>query len=191
MGARCRIVLPAVMGAITVPLTIWDIHNERVTESMGMAWDIGAPVWPYQTPDILLRLLNGPAYFVALPIANAFRLFGPRYYITVIPAVLIWWWLVGLGLDRGRLPVGARWRWVVVALLAISAVLLMWAAVAVSANAFHWWFKYASSFKPIERSLLMVSFLSPAVWCTVLAFLLVVGAKRAVTRDRNTPGIRP
>ena len=37
---------------------------------MGMGWDDGAPVWPYQTPNILLFTLNTPAYFVA----NFFRL---------------------------------------------------------------------------------------------------------------------
>jgi hypothetical protein len=107
MSARCRVVLPVVMGAISLPLMIWDIHNVRVIESMGMAWDTGAPVWPYQTPDILLRFLNGPAYFVASPTANAFRLFGLKYYVTVIPSVLIWWWLVGLRLNRGWLHVSA------------------------------------------------------------------------------------
>jgi hypothetical protein len=181
MSVHLRIVLPAVLGGISLPLMIWDIHNEQVIESMGMAWDTGAPVWPYRTPDILLRFLNGPAYFVASPLANAFRLFGPSHYITVFPAVLIWWWFVGLRLDRGLRPVSARWRWATFALLTISAVLLFWAAVAVSADAFHWWFKYASFFKPIERSLLIVSFISPAVWCTVLALLLVVSAKRVVT----------
>jgi hypothetical protein len=181
MSVQFRIVLPTVMGGVSLPLMIWDIHNELVIESMGMAWDTGAPVWPYQTPDILLRFLNGPAYFVASPLASAFRLFGPSYFIIVFPAVLIWWWFVGLRLDRGMRPVGPSWRWTVLALSTISAILLLWAAVAVSADAFHWWFKYASFFKPIERSLLMVSFLSPAAWCTVLTFLLVVVARRVVT----------
>ena len=181
MSARCRVVLPVVMGAISLPLMIWDIHNVRVIESMGMAWDTGAPVWPYQTPDILLRFLNGPAYFVAAPTANVFRLFGPKYYITVIPAILIWWWLVGSRLDRGWLHVSARWRWPVSALLAISAVVLLCAAILVSADTFHWWLEYGSSFKVVEGSLVMLRFLSPAVWCAALAFLLAVGAKRVST----------
>jgi hypothetical protein len=25
---------------------------------------LGAPIWPYQASDILLRLLNGPAYYL-------------------------------------------------------------------------------------------------------------------------------
>jgi hypothetical protein len=71
MGVRLRIILPSVMGIVSLPLVLWDIHNGRVIESMGMAWDTGAPIWPYQTSDILLRLLDGPAYYVTMPFANA------------------------------------------------------------------------------------------------------------------------
>jgi hypothetical protein len=58
MGTRLRIILPLVMGIVSLPLVLWDIHNQRVIESMGMAWDMGAPLWPYQSSDILSRLPN-------------------------------------------------------------------------------------------------------------------------------------
>jgi hypothetical protein len=181
MSPRFRIVLPLVMGAASLPLMIWDIHNERVTESMGMAWDTGAPAWPYQTPDILLRFLNGPAYFVAQPLANAFRLGGPSHFLMVFPAILIWWWFFGVRLDSGWATVESRWRWPVSALLAISTIALLCAAILVSADTFHWWVEYGSFFRIVERSLLIMRFLSPAVWCAGLAFLLAVGAKRVST----------
>jgi len=76
------------MGIVSLPLVLWDIHNERVIVSMGMAWDVGAPIWPYQTSDILLRLLNGPAYYVTMPIANTLRLVPPSLYVLVFPAIL-------------------------------------------------------------------------------------------------------
>src|SRR2546430_12829998 len=95
MSTRLRIVLPAVIGSLSVPLILWDIHNARVIESMGMAWDTGAPIWPYQASDILLRLLNGPAYSIAMPLANVLRLPAPMHFVLVVPAILIWWWLLG------------------------------------------------------------------------------------------------
>jgi hypothetical protein len=181
MSIQFRIVLPTVVGGISLPLMIWDIHNERVIESMGMAWDTGAPVWPYQTPDLLLRFLNGPAYFVAQPLANVFRLGGPSHFLVVFPAVLIWWWFLGVRLDSGWATVRSRWRWPVSAVLAISAVALLCAAIVVSADTFHWWVEYGSFFRIVERSLLIMRFLSPAVWCAGLSLLLAVGAKRIST----------
>ena len=84
MSKRLRIVLPSVMGIVSLPLVLWDIHNARVIESMGMAWDMGAPIWPYQASDILLRLLNGPAYSIAMPIANLLRLAAPAHLALVV-----------------------------------------------------------------------------------------------------------
>jgi len=101
MSKRLRIVLPSVMGVLSLPLIFWDIHNARAIESMGMAWDTGAPIWPYQASDILLRLLNGPAYFIAVPLANILRLAAPSHHLLVFPAILIWWWFLGLRLDDG------------------------------------------------------------------------------------------
>ena len=77
MRSRLRIVLPSVIGALSLPLMLWDVYNAGVIEAMGMAWDTGAPVWPHPTPDILLRFLNGPAYFVAMPIVNILRFPAP------------------------------------------------------------------------------------------------------------------
>ena len=170
------------MGGISLPLVIWDIHNGRVIESMGMAWDTGAPVWPYQASDILLRCLNGPAYFIAQPLANVSRLGGPSHFVIVFPAILSWWWFLGSRLDYGWPAVKTRWRWPFFALLAASAALLSWAVIVVASDTLQWWLKYGSFFKTLQRSLLIVRFLSPAGWCAVLAFLLVVCAKRVVSR---------
>ena len=95
MSKRLRIVLPSVMGVLSLPLIFWDIHNARVIGLMGMAWDTGAPIWPYQTSDILLRFLNGPAYSIAMPIASFLKLAAPSHHFLVFPAILIWWWLLG------------------------------------------------------------------------------------------------
>ena len=58
MGTRLRTILPSVMGVVSLPLVLWDIHNERVIVAMGMAWDTGAPVWPVGVKWILVLLLD-------------------------------------------------------------------------------------------------------------------------------------
>ena len=44
-------ILPVVVGVVSAALIAWDIHNQRIIAFTGMAWDTGAPLWPYQTPD--------------------------------------------------------------------------------------------------------------------------------------------
>jgi hypothetical protein len=87
---------------ISVPLMIWAILNEQIIKSMGMAWDIGAPVWPYETPQILLFALHFPAYIVAQPVANSLGLIAPDHYWVIVPAALLWWWFLGSQVDRRR-----------------------------------------------------------------------------------------
>jgi hypothetical protein len=183
MGTRLRTILPTVIGVGSLPLILWDIRNERVIGSMGMAWDTGAPIWPYQTSDILLRLLNGPAYFIATPIANALRLVPPSHYLLVFPAILIWWWFIGLRLDHGLVTPQTSWRWPVFSLLVVLAALLTWAATSISNDGFRWWFKYAGAFSRVDALLMMTRFLTPAAWCAVLTLLTLSAAKRvAISR---------
>jgi len=169
------------MGIISLPLMLWDIHNGRVIESMGMAWDTGAPIWPYQTSDIVLRLLNGPAYYVTMPFANALRLAAASQYLLVFPAILLWWWFLGLSLDHGLMIAKSRWRWPVFSFLVILAVLLLAVATSISAQTFRWWFSYAE-FSTHPKALLMLTrFLTPAAWCVVIALLAVTASKRGAT----------
>lgn len=182
MCTRLRIILPSVMGIVSLPLVLWDIHNERVIASMGMAWDMGAPIWPYQTSDIILRLLNGPAYFVTVPIANVLRLVAPSHFLLVFPAILIWWWFLGLRLDRGLVTTNSRWRWPIFSVLVVFDALLLWAATSISTQSFRWWFKYAEVFTPLNV-LMMTRFLTPAAWCLLIALLGVTAAKRVATSN--------
>jgi hypothetical protein len=171
MSMRLRIVLPSVMGIISLPLVFWDIHNARVIESMGMAWDMGAPIWPYQASDILLRLLNGPAYSIAMPIANLLRLAAPAHLVLVVPASLIWWWFMGLTLDRGLA------RWPLFGMLVVLVSLLLWSALAVR-SVFWMGLDYRSF--DLSKALLVLRFLTPAVWFVALTCLLLARAKRVV-----------
>ena len=171
MSTRLRIVLPSVMGIVSLPLVLWDIHNARVIESMGMAWDMGAPICSYQASDILLRLLNGPAYSIAMPIANLLRLAAPTHLVLVVPAILIWWWFLGLTLDRGLA------RWPLFGMLVVLVALLLWSAVAVPSV-----FRFGLDYRAFDLStaLLILRFLTPAVWFIALTSLLLVRAKRVV-----------
>lgn len=125
-----RIVLPTTIGALSGMLTAWDVHNWSVVRSMGMAWDTGAPVWPYQTSDILLRFLNLPAFVVAIPLANLFRVQAPEYHLLVFPIGLAWWWLTGLWVDRRSINRPHQWRWFTLGACTICAGLLLSAMVA-------------------------------------------------------------
>ena len=182
MSTRLRVILPSVMGIASLPLVLWDIRNERVIVSMGMAWDTGAPIWPYQTSDILLHLLNGPAYFIAMPFANALRLVAARQYLLVSPAILLWWWFLGLGLDHGLVIPKSRWRWQVFSLLIVLAMLLLWAATSAFKQSFRWWSSYVEVPGSLNALLMMTRFLTPAVWCVLMALLAVTAAKRVDAR---------
>ena len=168
MRTRLRIVLPSVMGIVSLPLVLWDIHNARVIESVGMGWDMGAPIWPYQASNILLRLLNGPAYSIAMPIANLLRLAAPMHLVLVVPAFLIWWWFLGLTLDRGLA------RWSLFGMLVVVVALLSWSAVAVSSV-----FRFGLDYRPFDlpTALLILRFLTPTGWFIALTSLLLARAK--------------
>ncbi len=177
MGTRLRIALPLVMGFISPPLVLWEIHNENVIASVGMGWDTGAPIWPYQTSDILLRLLNGPAYCVAIPMANMMRLFGPRSFLVVCPAILLWWWFLGSLFDQGLAMAQPRWRWSALSVLSMLAVLLLLWGVA--HQSFSFWFKYAEQFGRIPALLMVTRLVTPAAWCGLMVLLIVTAAKRS------------
>jgi hypothetical protein len=181
MNARLQVVLPSVFGVVSVPLIIWDVHNLRVIDSMGMAWDMGAPVWPYQTPDILLRFLNGPAYFVAVPLSNFLGLYASGSYALIFPAILIWWWFLGRRFDRGLGKNTACRRWPLFAILIGFAGVLLSAATVSAIHVLRWWLRYGEGLGTVQ-SLLSLRFLSPAIWCTALTFILVAAARRVALR---------
>ena len=128
---------------------------------MGMAWDTGAPLWPYQTPDILLRFLSFPAYFFAMPVANWLRLWlhiGTSYFVTG-PLIIGWWWLLGFWLDRGLVKQSVSRRWLLFSLLVTLGLTLSWGAVITTLDSFRWWSHYGTYFRPLPTFLIMMRFL--------------------------------
>ena len=104
---RRKFLLPILMGTLSAALMVWDIHNQSVIRSVGMGWDTGAPLWPYQTPDTLLFAINMPAFLISAIGSNYFRfgLIGPLQYLTFFPAIVAWWFVAGWYID-GRLQNG-------------------------------------------------------------------------------------
>src|SRR6266403_4232519 len=102
---RFRLLLPLVFGCLAIALTAWEFHNERVIEAVGMGWDTGPPIWPYQTAWILLQAINAPAYVLDLPLCT---LLGVRTtqacLLLELPTILLWWWFIGWRIDFGLLP---------------------------------------------------------------------------------------
>jgi hypothetical protein len=127
------------MGSLSAALMVWDIHNQRIIMLMGMAWDSGAPLWPYQTPDMLFSVLNSPAYIIGRPISRLLDLLVPRQYFALLPAAISWWWVVGIYLDRRHLVTRIKRPRRAVILLSITAILLLALGVDSFIVAFRWW----------------------------------------------------
>jgi hypothetical protein len=176
MTARLRWSLLLAFGLVDTVLILWHIHNVRVIESVGMGWDTGAPLWPYQTPDTLLFALNTPAYFIGVPIGRALGLYVPWHYVVLYPMFLCWWFLAGYAIDSAFWK-GERlhWRWKALAI--VCAVILTAIGVAVLRDAVVWWTQYCRSFFT-ARNIITLRLSAPGLWCLVFAAAAVVLAKR-------------
>jgi hypothetical protein len=179
-----QLVLPILVGLASIPLIAWDIHNQTVIVKMGMAWDTGAPPWPYQTPDIVLRLLSFPAYIIAMPVANWLRLWlhvGTSYIVTG-PLIIGWWWLLGKAVDSGFVKKSGTRRWSRVLFFAVLASALTFAAIYLSIDAIQWRLKYEAYLNRMESSLLVIRVITPVVWLFVGGITAAAAATRLAVR---------
>jgi hypothetical protein len=83
MRVPLKLSLPSSMGLLFAILMVWDLHNQRIIRSIGMGWDTGAPLWPFQTPDTLLFALNLPAFVFSHASARylGFGIISPISYV--------------------------------------------------------------------------------------------------------------
>jgi len=154
---------------LTIALTVWDIHNWNIIGKMGMAWDTGAPVWPYQAPDILLRLMNFPAYVIGVPLSNLLGLTAPKYHLLVLPIAIAFWILVGTVFHIRRRKQSSRTLWRCCMVL-LATVVLLSCASAVLWDSYRWWSIYGHS---AARSwLVLLRLETPALWCIMAACAL-------------------
>jgi hypothetical protein len=179
MKVALKLALPTVIGLVSAMLMVWDLHNQRVIMSMGMAWDTGAPLWPYQTPDTLLFALNTPAFLISAPSSNYFRfgLIGPLHYVTFFPIILVWWWLVGRYLDNRLTRKGVRRTPVWAIMLCLAALGLIFLGVDEFRWAFRWWWTYSRTVFSVS-DLILLRLLAPSIWCFVLSFAALAAAQR-------------
>jgi hypothetical protein len=184
MSVKWRLALPMAMGLICAPLVLWDIHNLQVIESMGMAWDTGAPLWPYQTPETLLFALNTPAAFFSNVVSNLLGLIGPSHHILFFPAVIAWWWLVGLYFDKRqmarRTPTRRTPIWALT--LCLLAIGLIGLGIVESRWAFRWWWTYSRSLLSVS-DLIFLRAIAPSIWSLMFG---LVALSEAWRRARST-----
>jgi hypothetical protein len=153
---------------------IWDIHNQRVIASVGMGWDIGAPLWPYQTPDTLFFALNVPAYLIALPFNRLFHMYVPWHYLFLFPSTLLWWWFVGRTFDGGSKRPRSRRLSFCLFILAIALIVFgEWGIE----GTFRWWFEYCGEVFSV-RNLITLRSAAPYLWCFVLSIGAAILGRR-------------
>ena len=178
-----RFLLPVLHGLTAAGLLSWQAHNSRIIDSMGMAWDTGAPVWPYQTPEILLGMLNAPAYFVAWP---AWAAFGLRTQEERAPlllaAVALVWFGVGCALDFGL--ASRRWyrsRKRLYGAFVPITLASTFIAAHLTLRAIAWWLRYSEM--SLASVLILARLAAPLPWCALVA----VTSARMVFRNRSNP----
>jgi hypothetical protein len=176
---RFRVVLPIVLSFLAAMLMLWDFENNRMVGLMGMGWDLGPPFWPYQAIHLFLFTINAPAFVLSIPVLKLLNLqtLSLQYGVWP-PAIAGWWWSVGSRIDFGI--IGRRCYRnpkVFAGALAIAGLGLIYVAVRVSLDQFHWWMEYAHDSSPFRVPTLLRT-IGPVLWCLLLAGGCVAAAIR-------------
>jgi hypothetical protein len=181
---RYRVVLPIFFGLVSFALIAWEFHNERVIQSMGMAWDTGPPVWPYQASWILLQGINAPARLMDLPVIAAFGLkSGQQQLALELPTILVWWWFIGWRIDFGLVPtqISLHRIWQVVGLWTISLGLFGFLAYLI-ADQLHFWSEYGTVTGQLMRLMRSAGLL---IWCLLLGTWTAIAGLRCIRKDND------
>ena len=179
---RCpyRVMLPLVIGCVSGLLMIWDLHNNSVITSMGMAWDTGPPLWPYQASWIALVSINAPPYIAAAPLFSLFNArSSPERYPIFALAIVIWWWWLGRRIDFGLFPSRShRHPWRSGAALMTIAVGLYCLGILALLDYAQWWSEYGFPGLRLLRTG------GPMLWCFAIATGLTISAFRIIRMGR-------
>jgi hypothetical protein len=187
MTHRYAVRLPIIVGLVITPLMVWDIHNQRVIQSMGMAWDTGAPVWPYQTAEILFFFINLPAFVPSIPVAKILHLWVPRHYAVLFPAAVLWWFIIGSIVDGRATAFIRRSKRLANVVLALVAVIFACCGIAVCRHFLQWRATYPDA-DFYADTLVMLRLLAPAVWSFFLATMATAGVFGVPERRRSPYG---
>jgi hypothetical protein len=184
---RFRLILPLVFGCLALTLMAWEFHNERVIASMGMGWDTGPPVWPYQTSWILLQAINAPAYALDLPLFLLLRVTtDARLLLEVeLPTIFLWWWFIGWRIDFGLLPqrdVRQRRPWG--ATLGVVSLGIWSCATYLVVQQVKFWSEYGE-YGWRGPTLFLMRHAGILCWCLLLGLWSAVATVRVTTSFRN------
>jgi len=116
---------------------------------------------------------------MARPVANFLELLTLQYDLFIFPIALLWWWLLGLALDRASQRFDSRWRWPTITILIPAVAMLSWTALFTLVDAFRWWFEYGIDVWSAQTLVMLVS-LAPTVWSICLALIIAIVGKRAL-----------
>ncbi len=174
---RYRRALPIVLGGFAAVLMAWDIHNTHVIESIGMAWDTGAPIWPYQASSVILFAVNFPAFVLAAPLFLLGQLQTYPTRTMILSLIALWWWWIGTRIDFGILG-RRRYRRpsLTAGILVAMAASLLSLAVYAGISEFQFWKEYG--LRANYLVLLSGTTIPIVSWCLVLAGCSLMGARR-------------
>jgi hypothetical protein len=173
---RFRLILPIFFGLVSFALMAWEFHNERVIQNMGMRWDTGPPVWPYQASWMLLQGIDAPAYLIDLPVFIAFGLkSGPPQLALELLTILLWWSFIGWRIDFGLVPTQKtrHRKWYAIGLGAISLGFGCFFAYLV-ADQIQFWSEYHTVTGQLLR---LTRYAGLMIWCLLLgAWAAIAGS---------------
>lgn len=171
------------MGFLSIVLMAWDYENNRMVALMGMGWDMGPPLWPYQWVSLLLFVFNVPAFLLADPILAILRLnnLGLQYAVWFPLIVGLWWW-IGKCVDFGFLRAAhIRYRRIVTILLCAATFGLVAVSLLEIVGLIQWYVGPGNwGYGPIATARTM----GPVAWYLIFAALSTRAAVR-LFRDRG------
>ena len=180
---RYRVALPIVFGGFAAVLMAWDIHNMHVIESMGMAWDTGAPIWPYRASFLILLTVSFPAFVLAAPLFLLDQLQTYPRRIMILPLIALCWWWIGTRIDFGILG-RRRYRHPKATtgiLIAMAAGLLSWALYTGIAE-FQFWKEHSLELRADYLILLSGTTIPIVLLCLVLSGGALKGARQLYSK---------
>ncbi len=182
---RFRLALPIIFGLISIALIAWEFHNENVIQAMGMRWDTGPPVWPYEASWILLQGINAPAYLIDLPVFMLFGLKSGQMQLPLeLPTILLWWWFIGWRIDFGLLPTlnSPHRKWHAVGLGVLSLGFGCFVTYLVF-DQIQFWSEYGTVTGQLLR---FMRYAGPLGWCVLLGSWAAMAGIRCI-RITTTP----
>ena len=186
---RFRLVLPVVFGFLAFVLFTWQHETNRMIELMGMAWDMGPPMWPYQAVPLFSYAINAPAYIVCWPLTKLIDVPADwPYYMVWLPVIVLLWWWVGTRIDFGLLGRRKyRHPTFTAVLMFVGALVLLILSVNIGVGEYRLFQHYWPAQRAINAAIILLRAIGPILWCLLLARAFIRSAFRLLGRDFQRP----